>query len=158
MQEQRLPNATSVDAEDTPPITPTTAQHSKVTAPLAPLARSLARSLSLSLLSLLSLCLSFYLYFSLPFSSISLSSFYRDPDSESFSDFFFTRLALFFKVHLSPISNVHCMKYPRDFPTILILRRVTLGTYVSFPISSSSSSSPRKMKKIGKVVKLILTC
>ncbi|KYN11819.1 hypothetical protein ALC57_15960 [Trachymyrmex cornetzi] len=29
VQEQRLPNAASVDAEDTPPITPTTAQHSK---------------------------------------------------------------------------------------------------------------------------------
>ncbi|XP_018373468.1 PREDICTED: coiled-coil domain-containing protein AGAP005037 isoform X15 [Trachymyrmex cornetzi] len=31
VQEQRLPNAASVDAEDTPPITPTTAQHSKLT-------------------------------------------------------------------------------------------------------------------------------
>ncbi|KAL0105652.1 hypothetical protein PUN28_015855 [Cardiocondyla obscurior] len=29
VQEQRLPNAASVDTEDTPPITPTTAQHSK---------------------------------------------------------------------------------------------------------------------------------
>ncbi|KAI4491118.1 hypothetical protein M0802_010428 [Mischocyttarus mexicanus] len=29
VQEQRLPNATSVDAEETPPITPTSAQHSK---------------------------------------------------------------------------------------------------------------------------------
>ncbi|EFN66643.1 Coiled-coil domain-containing protein AGAP005037 [Camponotus floridanus] len=29
VQEQRLPNAASVDAEETPPITPTTAQHSK---------------------------------------------------------------------------------------------------------------------------------
>ncbi|KYN00762.1 hypothetical protein ALC62_08445 [Cyphomyrmex costatus] len=34
VQEQRLPNAASVDAEDTPPITPTTAQHSKATAPV----------------------------------------------------------------------------------------------------------------------------
>lgn len=31
VQEQRLPNAASVDAEDTPPITPTTAQQSKLT-------------------------------------------------------------------------------------------------------------------------------
>ncbi|XP_076545863.1 uncharacterized protein LOC117606476 isoform X1 [Osmia lignaria lignaria] len=35
VQEQRLPNAaTSVDAEETPPITPTSAQHSKATAPV----------------------------------------------------------------------------------------------------------------------------
>ncbi|XP_070158138.1 uncharacterized protein [Polyergus mexicanus] len=34
VQEQRLPNAASVDAEETPPITPTTAQHSKATAPV----------------------------------------------------------------------------------------------------------------------------
>ncbi|EZA55912.1 Coiled-coil domain-containing protein [Ooceraea biroi] len=34
VQEQRLPNAPSVDAEDTPPITPTTAQHSKAAAPV----------------------------------------------------------------------------------------------------------------------------
>ncbi|XP_011633695.1 coiled-coil domain-containing protein AGAP005037 isoform X12 [Pogonomyrmex barbatus] len=34
VQEQRLPNAASVDAEDTPPITPTTAQHSKAAAPV----------------------------------------------------------------------------------------------------------------------------
>ncbi|KAK2581371.1 hypothetical protein KPH14_005062 [Odynerus spinipes] len=31
VQEQRLPNAASVDAEETPPITPTSAQHSKLT-------------------------------------------------------------------------------------------------------------------------------
>ncbi|KAG7212704.1 hypothetical protein KM043_012976 [Ampulex compressa] len=31
VQEQRSPNAASVDAEETPPITPTTAQHSKLT-------------------------------------------------------------------------------------------------------------------------------
>ena len=71
VQEQRLPNAASVDAEDTPPITPTTAQHSKVTAPLAPLARSLARSLSFFSLSL-SLSLSLFLSLSL---SISTSTF-----------------------------------------------------------------------------------
>ncbi|XP_078043149.1 uncharacterized protein LOC144473278 isoform X9 [Augochlora pura] len=34
VQEQRLPNATSVDAEETPPITPTSAQHSKAPAPV----------------------------------------------------------------------------------------------------------------------------
>ncbi|KAL6430711.1 hypothetical protein ACFW04_006933 [Cataglyphis niger] len=34
VQEQRLPNAASVDAEETPPITPTTAQHSKAAAPV----------------------------------------------------------------------------------------------------------------------------
>ncbi|XP_071562692.1 coiled-coil domain-containing protein AGAP005037 isoform X1 [Temnothorax nylanderi] len=34
VQEQRLPNAASVDAEDTPPITPTTAQHSKAATPV----------------------------------------------------------------------------------------------------------------------------
>ncbi|XP_017888769.1 uncharacterized protein LOC108630185 isoform X4 [Ceratina calcarata] len=35
VQEQRLPNAaTSVDAEETPPITPTSAQHSKAAAPV----------------------------------------------------------------------------------------------------------------------------
>nr|XP_012216525.1 PREDICTED: coiled-coil domain-containing protein AGAP005037-like [Linepithema humile] len=34
VQEQRLPNAASVDAEDTPPITPTSAQHSKAAAPV----------------------------------------------------------------------------------------------------------------------------
>ncbi|XP_076633033.1 uncharacterized protein LOC143347603 isoform X4 [Colletes latitarsis] len=32
VQEQRLPNATSVDADETPPITPTSAQHSKAAA------------------------------------------------------------------------------------------------------------------------------
>ncbi|KAK0071784.1 hypothetical protein PV325_012369 [Microctonus aethiopoides] len=31
VQEQRLPNAASLDLEETPPITPTSAQHSKVT-------------------------------------------------------------------------------------------------------------------------------
>lgn len=30
VQEQRLPNAGSVDVEETPPITPTSTQHSKV--------------------------------------------------------------------------------------------------------------------------------
>ncbi|XP_043499496.1 coiled-coil domain-containing protein AGAP005037 isoform X13 [Polistes fuscatus] len=34
VQEQRLPNAASVDAEETPPITPTSAQHSKAAAPV----------------------------------------------------------------------------------------------------------------------------
>ncbi|XP_076652133.1 uncharacterized protein LOC143358689 isoform X4 [Halictus rubicundus] len=34
VQEQRLPNATSVDAEETPPITPTSTQHSKAPAPV----------------------------------------------------------------------------------------------------------------------------
>ncbi|XP_076230693.1 uncharacterized protein LOC116425946 isoform X6 [Nomia melanderi] len=34
VQEQRLPNAASVDAEETPPITPTSAQHSKAPAPV----------------------------------------------------------------------------------------------------------------------------
>ncbi|KAG7212702.1 hypothetical protein KM043_012976 [Ampulex compressa] len=34
VQEQRSPNAASVDAEETPPITPTTAQHSKAAAPV----------------------------------------------------------------------------------------------------------------------------
>ncbi|XP_063988551.1 uncharacterized protein LOC135168377 isoform X4 [Diachasmimorpha longicaudata] len=34
VQEQRLPNAVSLDAEETPPITPTSAQHSKTTAPV----------------------------------------------------------------------------------------------------------------------------
>ncbi|XP_011307844.1 uncharacterized protein [Fopius arisanus] len=34
VQEQRLPNAVSLDSEETPPITPTSAQHSKTTAPV----------------------------------------------------------------------------------------------------------------------------
>ncbi|XP_076683752.1 uncharacterized protein LOC143376878 isoform X2 [Andrena cerasifolii] len=34
VQEQRLPNAASVDAEETPPVTPTSAQHSKAAAPV----------------------------------------------------------------------------------------------------------------------------
>ncbi|XP_033223057.1 uncharacterized protein LOC117176829 isoform X2 [Belonocnema kinseyi] len=34
VQEQRLPNAGSVDAEETPPVTPTTTQHSKTTTPV----------------------------------------------------------------------------------------------------------------------------
>ncbi|XP_066584928.1 uncharacterized protein [Prorops nasuta] len=34
VQEQRLPNSASVDAEETPPITPTSAQHSKAAAPV----------------------------------------------------------------------------------------------------------------------------
>ncbi|KAK0176698.1 hypothetical protein PV328_000811 [Microctonus aethiopoides] len=34
VQEQRLPNAASLDLEETPPITPTSAQHSKTTAPV----------------------------------------------------------------------------------------------------------------------------
>ncbi|XP_015586486.1 uncharacterized protein LOC107263617 isoform X5 [Cephus cinctus] len=34
VQEQRLPNAVSVEAEETPPIIPTSAQHSKATAPV----------------------------------------------------------------------------------------------------------------------------
>lgn len=68
VQEQRLPNAAaSIDAEETPPITPTSAQHSKV---MLHLPRSLARSLtfisfSLSVSIYLSICLSnlsIYLY------------------------------------------------------------------------------------------------
>ncbi|XP_076300217.1 uncharacterized protein LOC143218716 isoform X13 [Lasioglossum baleicum] len=46
VQEQRLPNATSVDAEETPPITPTSAQHSKAPAPV-PAERTVVGSASI---------------------------------------------------------------------------------------------------------------
>ncbi|XP_029179021.1 uncharacterized protein LOC114946604 isoform X5 [Nylanderia fulva] len=46
VQEQRLPNAASVDAEETPPITPTTAQHSKAAAPV-PAERTVVGSASI---------------------------------------------------------------------------------------------------------------
>ncbi|XP_043463341.1 uncharacterized protein LOC122499218 isoform X4 [Leptopilina heterotoma] len=45
VQEQRLPNAGSVDVEETPPITPTSTQHSKTTAPV-PAERTLVGSAS----------------------------------------------------------------------------------------------------------------
>ena len=87
VQEQRLPNAAaSIDAEETPPITPTSAQHSKV---MLHLPRSLARSLtfisfSLSVSIYLSIFLSSYisnywvssLCFSFLFLSVSLSLIY----------------------------------------------------------------------------------
>ncbi|XP_051163411.1 uncharacterized protein LOC127282887 isoform X4 [Leptopilina boulardi] len=46
VQEQRLPNAGSVDVEETPPITPTSTQHSKTTAPV-PAERTIVGSTSI---------------------------------------------------------------------------------------------------------------
>lgn len=72
VQEQRLPNAAaSIDAEETPPITPTSAQHSKV---MLHLPRSLARSLTFISFSLsVSIYLSFFLSVCLIYLSIYLS-------------------------------------------------------------------------------------
>lgn len=131
VQEQRLPNAASVDAEDTPPITPTTAQHSKVTAPLAPLARSLARSL-LYLSHFLSL--SFYLSIETRSSPIFRSNFF---------------FAIPIKTHLSPVPESTAPPIAWDIPTssprsILMSR---LNVYIHVPPSRAFSPSRKKKKK-----------
>jgi len=141
VQEQRLPNAASVDAEDTPPITPTTAQHSKVTAPLAPLARSLARSLSFFSLSLslsLSISISIYFYFYL-----------RDPILLPIfrTDFFFA-VRDPYKMHLSsipentapPVAWSVLSSSPRS---ILVSR---LNIHRSSVLLASSPSKKKKKK------------
>lgn len=140
VQEQRLPNAASVDAEDTPPITPTTAQHSKVTAPLVPLARSLARSL-------LYLSISLYLYLSL-----SISTFYRDPilPPISRSDFFFAvaipiKRAYSRKVPRYPLHEVS----PRVLLDSILVSRLNIRIHV-LPFFRPPLPRGRRKRRIGK--------
>lgn len=122
VQEQRLPNAAaSIDAEETPPITPTSAQHSKV---MLHLPRSLARSLTF-----ISFSLSVSIYLSICLSNLSLYI------SIYLSMYLFIFPSIFLSIYLSIFLTIESFLsvFPFSFSLSLSLIYLLIYLFIHIP-------------------------